>query len=134
MTELLKIYLCQECGETFLFVSDKEDHQKLEGHRLFQTEPLGNELSSAIPSGESHFNPTVTTLFRVLKVLLERNSIGRTSLCQAANIHYGRLVKCLTYLQDKGCIEHVVEEARVRVRLTVKGREFASALLTLQIL
>jgi predicted transcriptional regulator len=134
MTELLKIYLCQECGETFLFISDKEDHQKEAGHRLFRTEPIGSEFCYPHPNGDSKFNPTVSTLFRVLKVLSEQNSIGRTSLCQAANIHYGRLVKCLTYLEEKSFIEQVIEEGKIRVRLTAKGKEFASALLSIQVL
>jgi len=67
-------------------------------------------------------------LSRVMKTILERDSINRTNLAQEANVNYVRLVTHLRWLEKKHFVEFVVEEGKVIVRLTQRGREFATAL------
>jgi predicted transcriptional regulator len=48
----------------------------------------------------------------------------RTELSQAANIHHSKLVDQLLLLKQKQCVELNVDEGKVVVTLTEKGREF----------
>jgi predicted transcriptional regulator len=74
------------------------------------------------------FEPNLKILARVIKTILERGSINRTSLAQEANVNYVRLVNHLGWLEKKNFVELVVEKGKVIVRLTQLGRESASAL------
>jgi len=71
------------------------------------------------------FEPSLKILSRVIRVILEKNSMGKTSLSQVANIQYARLLKHLEWLEKKHLIESVVESGKVNVKLTTQGREFA---------
>ena len=74
------------------------------------------------------FEPNMKILSRVLKTILERDSVNRTNLAQEANVNYVRLVNHLTWLEEKHFVELVVQEGKVIVRLTQRGREFALVL------
>jgi predicted transcriptional regulator len=74
------------------------------------------------------FEPNMKILSRVMKTILERDSINRTNLAQEANVNYVRLVNHLSWLEKKHFVELVVDEGKVIVRLTQRGREFAMAL------
>lgn len=65
---------------------------------------------------------------RVMKVLLDRNSIGRTDLSESANIHYNRLIEQLNWLEGEGYIMLGIKDGKIVVELTPKGREFALTL------
>jgi DNA-binding MarR family transcriptional regulator len=67
-----------------------------------------------------------------MQVLVEKNSIVRTSLAQAAKVHYSRLSEQLDWLEQKQYIRLEVLRGRVAVTLTERGREFANKLLTLE--
>jgi predicted transcriptional regulator len=74
------------------------------------------------------FEPNMKILSRIMKTILERDSINRTNLAQEANVNYVRLLDHLSWLQKKHFVELVVEEGKVKVRFTQLGREFALAL------
>lgn len=71
-----------------------------------------------------NFKPSLKILLRTMKVILESSSIGKTSLSQEANINYHRLSKHLDWLKEKYLIEYVLEDYKVKIRLTEKGRQF----------
>jgi predicted transcriptional regulator len=75
-----------------------------------------------------YFDPNMKILSRVMKTILERDSINRTNLAQEANVNYVRLVNHLGWLEKKHFVELVLKEGKVIVRLTERGREFAMAL------
>lgn len=82
------------------------------------------------------FSPSVATLKRMMKVVLEENAITRTELSLKANVHYTRLVRHLYWLQQKRYVVFEIgddrkEEQKMVVKLTEKGREFGNALLSL---
>jgi len=79
------------------------------------------------PKSDSKFNPSMKILSRIMKVLLERNSILRTTLSLETNIQYSRLARHLECLEEKKLIESFVEEGRIYLKSTSLGREFASA-------
>jgi len=61
-----------------------------------------------------------------MKIILQRNSIGRTALSMKANINYASLSRHLTWMKNKSLIKLTVEDGRVNVKLTPRGREFAT--------
>ena len=50
---------------------------------------------------------------RVMKTILERDSINRTNLAQEANVNYVRLSNHLSWLEKKHLIELAVKEGKV---------------------
>ncbi len=74
------------------------------------------------------FNPSMKLLLRIAKTMLEKNYIGKTNLSLESKVNYVRLVKHLSWLEQKGFVEVTVEEGRVVVRLTRSGREFVMKL------
>ncbi len=71
------------------------------------------------------FEPSMRILSRVTRILLERNSVGRTELAQVTNLQYGRLAKYLEWLAHRMFIEFLLQDGKVLVRLTPSGREFS---------
>ena len=70
------------------------------------------------------FEPSMKLLTRIMRVILEKNSVKKTGLSLEANIQYARLLKHLEWLEKKSLIESVVERGKVNVKLTRQGREF----------
>ena len=75
---------------------------------------------------DNKFRPGTKTLPRILKIILERNSIGRTALSMKANINYALLSRHLAWMENKSLIKLSVENGKVTVKLTLHGREFAT--------
>ena len=78
--------------------------------------------------GSEDFQPSMTLLGRIMKVLLEKNTVGQTALSQDANINYVRLKKHLRFLEEKRFVETTVESGKINFTLSRMGREFAMML------
>jgi predicted transcriptional regulator len=128
MRDALK-HACHECGMRFLSAVDTHEHEAETGHKLYAT----MQIDEALEGKAERFNPTINTLCRIMKALSEQNSINRTTLSTIANVHYSRLSKCLELLQERNYIELVIQNQVVNIRLTERGREFASKLSDLEI-
>lgn len=74
----------------------------------------------------------MSLLKKIVKVMVEENPIGRTSLAQAANVHYSRLVEQLAWLEHKHYVGIVFRNGKVTYSLTHEGREFAMKLMSLE--
>ena len=99
---------------------------KYERHRrLDLIQRITHELKNA--KSDSEFSPSMKILSRIMKVMLEKSSIQRTTLSLETNIQYSRLSKHLEWLERKRLIESCVEEGRIFLKLNSLGREFASA-------
>jgi len=75
-----------------------------------------------------HFEPSMKTLSRILKTMINNGPGPKTSLSLDANIQYTRLVKHVVWLEQKGLVESTVDKSRIKVGLTEKGKEFATTL------
>lgn len=82
-------------------------------------------------SGPDDFEPSMAVLKRIMKILVENNCMGRTRLSQAANMHYGLLIKYLKWMEKRQYIESVVIEGKAVSKLTPQGRDFASKLFSM---
>jgi predicted transcriptional regulator len=74
------------------------------------------------------FKPSIDILSRIMKVLLENHSTGKTNLSQRTNVNYVRLSKHLKWLEKRNLVELVVEEDKIVIILTESGRKFALTL------
>lgn len=93
--------------------------------RVLRNEDRKNEGTISSPS---NFKPNLLVLLRIIKVLSEKNRIGKTSLSLESNLNYARLLRYLRWLHDKHLIEFVIEINGTNIVLTQLGREFASSL------
>ncbi|HMK32604.1 MAG TPA: winged helix-turn-helix domain-containing protein [Nitrosopumilaceae archaeon] len=74
------------------------------------------------------FEPNIKILLRIIKIILEKNVIGRTTLSLEANINYSTLTKYFEWLESKSLIELVIIEGKINVKLTDVGKDFAAQL------
>lgn len=77
---------------------------------------------------EPDFKPSTKTLERILKTMVDKGSETRTTLAVDSNLNYQRLEKHIVWMEAKGLVESKIDESKIKVRLTEKGREFASTL------
>jgi len=110
-----RAYISKRCGDSVVNLEYKSK-KKIKSSRI------------------TNFALSMNAISRIVKVILENDSLGRTALSQEANINYTTLSKHLDWLKKKSIVEYVVDDGKVIVRLTTNGREFALQLskLTLQ--
>ena len=77
---------------------------------------------------EHTFEPSIKTLSRILKTMVENGPEAKTSLSRYTNLNYARLAKHIVWLEKKGLVESIIDKTKINVGLTEKGRVFASTL------
>jgi predicted transcriptional regulator len=77
---------------------------------------------------EPDFDPSMKTLTRIVKSMLENGAGGKTQLSLDTNLNYARLAKHIVWLEKKGLVESTIEDNKINVALTTNGREFASTI------
>jgi len=100
--------------------------EKERSRRLDLIQRAAHQLRNA--KSDCEFSPSVKILSRIIKVMLEKNSIQRTTLSLETNIQYSRLSRHLEWLERKRLIESFVEEGKIFLKLSGLGREFASSM------
>jgi predicted transcriptional regulator len=149
MAQLANPRRCHECGRTFFFDDDIEEHRKGTGHRLFWDIELdsrsGNELGGLDSAGrdlnsnsesssgsvsDADFQPDLQILKRIAVVLLNRSPTA-TGLSQTCKLNYGRQDNYITWFEKKGYLKWELEDKRRVAMLTEKGRKFCIDLLRL---
>lgn len=74
------------------------------------------------------FEPSMRILSRISKIMLESDQIGKLDMSKRGRMNYPRLNKHLVWLAKKHLIEAVLEDRKMKLRLTQKGREFATTI------
>ena len=77
---------------------------------------------------EPNFEPSMKTLSRILKTMVDNGPEAKTSLSIDTNLNYTRLAKHIVWLEKKGLVESTIDKSKINVGLTAKGRVFASTL------
>ena len=77
---------------------------------------------------EPNFEPSMKTLTRILKTMVDNGPEAKTSLSLDTNLNYARLAKHIVWLEKKGLVESTIDKSKINVGLTEKGRVFASML------
>jgi predicted transcriptional regulator len=74
---------------------------------------------------EHDFKPSTKTLLRILKAI-DKGPEVKATLAVDANLNYTRLAKYIVWMEKKGFVKSTIDESKIKVGLTKKGREFAS--------
>ena len=75
---------------------------------------------------EPDFDPSMKTLLRIMKAMTKNGAEGKTQLSLDTNLNYARLAKHIAWLEKKGLVESIIEDNKINVALTTRGRKFAS--------
>ena len=78
---------------------------------------------------EPDFEPSMKTLSRILKTMVDNGPEAKTSLSVDTNLNYTRLAKHIVWLEKKGLVESTIDKSKINVGLTANGRIFASTIL-----
>ena len=74
------------------------------------------------------FEPSMKTLSRIMKTMINSGPGAKTSLSLDTNLNYARLAKHIVWLEKKGLVESTIDKTKINVGLTEKGRIFASTI------
>jgi predicted transcriptional regulator len=74
------------------------------------------------------FSPNMIILSRILRVLFEKNSMGKTRLSLEAKVNYVRLIRYLDWLEKKNIIEFVIKDGKINIILSHFGTDVATTL------
>jgi predicted transcriptional regulator len=77
---------------------------------------------------EPGFEPSMKTLLRIVKSMVDNGPEAKTTLAVDTNLNYTRLAKHIVWLEKKGLVESTINKTKINVGLTEKGRIFASTL------
>lgn len=75
------------------------------------------------------FEPSMRILSRILKILLEKDSMLRTDLTAVANTNYPTLSKHLGWLERRSVVTYVVNDGVINVKMNQAERQFILKLL-----
>lgn len=79
------------------------------------------------------FEPSMKTLLRILKYMLENDQTGRkkgkTKLSIDTHLNYSRFAKHIAWLAKKGLVQSTIEGSKIDVSLTKSGKAFATIIL-----
>jgi len=73
-----------------------------------------------------NFEPSMKTLLRIMKFMIDNDAKGKTRLSLDTNLNYTRLANHMVWMEKKGLTKSTIEDNKINVALTVSGREFAS--------
>lgn len=78
---------------------------------------------------EQDFEPSMRTLLRIMESMTNNRAEGKTCLARDTNLNYARLAKHIVWLEKKGLVESVLDDQKINVILTQKGRTFGTMLI-----
>lgn len=78
---------------------------------------------------EYDFSPSTSSVLRIIQAINHHGPTVKTNLATNSNLNYSRLAKHIVWLEKKGLIKSTIEDSRINVDLTEKGRVFASIIL-----
>lgn len=106
----------------------KDTHKSREDEQIKLFEDKIQKIIEIIKSNKlaPSFEPSMKILLRILKTIVENGAKGKTQLSLYANVNYAKLAKYIIWLEKKGLVESTIENNKINVFLTAKGRVFIS--------
>ncbi|AFS82221.1 hypothetical protein [Candidatus Nitrosopumilus sediminis] len=71
------------------------------------------------------FDPSMKTLMRIVKFMLEHPSEGKTQMALDTKLNYARLAKHVVWMEKKGLAKSTIYDNKIHISLTKDGRDFA---------
>jgi predicted transcriptional regulator len=111
-------------------LSMKDTHTTREARQIKLLADRIRKITKIIKSKklEPSFEPSMKTLSRIMKVMIENGAEGKTDLSLHTNLNYTRLAKHIVWLEKKGLVKSIIENGKINVVLTTNGKEFASTI------
>jgi len=108
----------------------KSTHRTRESQQIKLLEDRLRKITVIIKSKKlpQTFEPSMKTLSRILKIMVDNGPDAKTRLSLGANLNYTRLAKHIVWLENKGLVESTINKSKINVGLTTKGKMFASTL------
>ena len=109
----------------------RDTHTSRETQQIKLLEMRLRKITKIIKSTKltSDFEPSMKTLSRILKIMVDSGPEAKTALSMEANLNYARLAKHIVWLEKKGFVKSAIKDNKINFGLTEKGRIFASMLL-----
>jgi len=109
----------------------KSTHRTRESQQIKLLEDRLRKITVIIKSKKlpQTFEPSIKTLSRILKIMVDNGPDAKTSLSLGANLNYARLAKHIVWLEKKGFVKSIVDDSKINVGLSEEGRIFASMIL-----
>jgi len=109
----------------------KNTHGTRESQQIKLLEDRIRKITEIVKSKKlsQSFEPSMKTLSRILKIMVDNGPEAKTSLSLGANLNYARLAKHIVWLEKKGFVKSTVDDSKINVGLSEKGRIFASMIL-----
>ena len=108
----------------------KNTHGTRESQQIKLLEDRIRKITEIVKSKKlsQSFEPSMKTLSRILKIMIDNGPEAKTSLSLGANLNYARLAKHIVWLEKKGFVKSTVDDSKINVGLSEKGRIFADTL------
>jgi len=108
----------------------KSTHRTRESQQIKLLEDRLRKITVIVKSKKlsQNFEPSMKTLSRILKIMVDNGPDAKTSLSLGANLNYARLAKHIVWLEKKGFVKSTVDDSKINVGLSEKGRIFADTL------
>jgi len=108
----------------------KNTHGTRESQQIKLLEDRIRKITEIVKSKKlsQSFEPSMKTLSRILKIMVDNGPEAKTSLSLGANLNYARLAKHIVWLEKKGFVKSTVDDSKINVGLSEKGRIFADTL------
>ena len=105
----------------------KSTHRTRESQQIKLLEDRLRKITVIIKSKKlpQTFEPSMKTLSRILKIMVDNGPDAKTSLSLGTNLNYARLAKHIVWLEKKGFVKSTVNDSKINVGLSEKGRMFA---------
>jgi len=105
----------------------KNTHGTRESQQIKLLEDRIRKITEIVKSKKlsQSFEPSMKTLSRILKIMIDNGPEAKTSLSLGANLNYARLAKHIVWLEKKGFVKSTVDDSKINVGLSEKGRIFA---------
>ena len=71
------------------------------------------------------FDPSMKTLMRIVKFMIENASEGKTQMALDTHLNYARLAKHVVWMEKKGLAKSTVKDNKINISLTDAGKDFA---------
>lgn len=109
----------------------KDTHTSREAQQIKLLAMRLRKITAIIKSKKlsGSFEPSMQTLSRILKIMVDSGPDAKTNLSLGANLNYTRLANHIVWLEKKGFVKSIITDNRINCGLTEKGRIFASMIL-----
>jgi predicted transcriptional regulator len=102
-----------------------EPTSQLKNHNIIQGMP-DHKISTYVSNKkiDDDFEPSMKMIIRIINSIVHKGTKTKTDLSIDTSLNYTRLVKHVIWMEKKGLVKSIVENSKIKVDLTNKGKLF----------